>query len=187
MPRTKIDERELLESLTRLFRDKGFDGASLSLISEATGLQRASLYHRFPGGKAQMALAVLDHVHRRFGDEILAPLSGSGAPLTRIRAAARKLDEFYEGGMRSCLIDTMSLGEQTPEIRAAVAASITALTDAFVAVSREVGNTASVARRLGHEAVLRLQGALVIARATGDAQPFGRVIKDLPALLSGEA
>jgi len=55
MPSTKVNEEELLDRLTSVFRTHGFEGASLSLISKATGLQRASLYHRFPGGKEEMA------------------------------------------------------------------------------------------------------------------------------------
>ena len=185
MPRAKTDEARLLDALTRLFRDQGFEGASLTRIAEVTGLQRASLYHRFPGGKAEMAAAVLQHVHRRFGEEILAPLRGPGSPATRIRNAARKLDEFYEGGKRACLVDTMSVGDQTPKVREAVSASIAACTDAFAAVARDAGHGAASARRLGQDAVLRLQGSLVVARATGDTQPFKRTIKDLPNLLGG--
>jgi TetR/AcrR family transcriptional repressor of lmrAB and yxaGH operons len=183
MSRLKLDNTQLLDALAELFRAQGFDGASLSMIADATGLKRASLYHRYPGGKADMALAVLEHVHRRFGEEILAPLGGAGTPTARIRKAARNLDEFYEGGRRSCLIDTMSLGKQTPEIKAAVATSIAACSGAFAAASRSAGCSAATARRLGQDALLRLQGALVIARATGDTQPFKTVIKSLPQLL----
>ncbi len=185
MPRAKTEETRLLDSLTQLFRDLGFEGASLTRIAGATGLQRASLYHRFLGGKAAMAAAVLQHVHRRFGEEILAPLRGPGSPAVRIRNAARKLDEFYEWGKRACLVDTMSIGAQTPEVREAISASIAACTDAFAAVARNAGHGAASARRLGQGAVLRLQGSLVIARGTGETQPFKRTTKDLPNLLGG--
>jgi hypothetical protein len=38
------------------------EGASLSLISEATGLGKGCLYHFFPGGKEEMADAVLSEI-----------------------------------------------------------------------------------------------------------------------------
>jgi AcrR family transcriptional regulator len=41
--------------LLKLFRQFGYDGVTLSKISQATGLGKASLYHYFPGGKAEMA------------------------------------------------------------------------------------------------------------------------------------
>jgi len=51
----KITDAQLTDALTDVFRTYGYEGATLSRISEATGLQRASLYHRFPGGKEAMA------------------------------------------------------------------------------------------------------------------------------------
>ena len=71
MGTTKITENQLLERLTRVFQDHGYQGASLSLIAEATGLGRASLYHRFPGGKTDMAVAVLDRRSRSWFSVIL--------------------------------------------------------------------------------------------------------------------
>ena len=38
-------------ALAEAFRQYGFEGASLSMLSEATGLGNGSLYHFFPGGK----------------------------------------------------------------------------------------------------------------------------------------
>ncbi len=76
MATAKITEDRLLEHLTRVFQKHGYEGASLSLIAAATGLGRASLYHRFPGGKADMALAVLDHADLWFATHVLDPLSG---------------------------------------------------------------------------------------------------------------
>ncbi len=59
MPPSKVNENQLLDRLTGVFRLHGYEGASLSRIAKATGLQRASLYFRFPGGKEEMAEAVL--------------------------------------------------------------------------------------------------------------------------------
>ena len=58
----KFSENEALNTLTGLFRDRGYDGTSLSLIMKATGLVKASLYHRFRGGKEEMAETVMDWV-----------------------------------------------------------------------------------------------------------------------------
>ena len=58
----KVSEEEVVQKLFQVFRLKGFDGASLSDLAEATGLKKASLYHRYPGGKQEMAAAVMDFV-----------------------------------------------------------------------------------------------------------------------------
>ena len=59
MPAPTSSRKRVLDQLIALFRRAGYDGVSISRISEATGLGRPSLYHYFPGGKDEMAHAVL--------------------------------------------------------------------------------------------------------------------------------
>lgn len=187
MPRPRKSDSELFDALLQLFREHGYEGASLSRIAQATGLQRASLYHRFPGGKHEMALAVLERVHAQFANEVLAPLEGAGPPAARVRKAAQRIDAFYGGGQRACLFDTLSLGGQTNEIRALIARSMQAVADAFAGIAKEAGSRPARAKRLGREALVRIQGALVVARVSGDPRGFKDVLRELPELLVGGA
>ena len=54
-----VERSQVLRALGEVFRAHGYEGASLTLITEATGLGKGSLYHLFPGGKEQMAAEVL--------------------------------------------------------------------------------------------------------------------------------
>src|SRR5687767_7960924 len=72
VPPPLVSDKELLERLTGVFRRHGYDGASLSVIAAATGLQRSSLYHRFPGGKEQMAAEVARALGGHFSSQLLA-------------------------------------------------------------------------------------------------------------------
>ena len=60
----KIEDDVLLDRLAETFKDVGYEGASLSVLSDATGLKKSSLYHRFPDGKAQMAQEVMAQTAR---------------------------------------------------------------------------------------------------------------------------
>jgi TetR/AcrR family transcriptional repressor of lmrAB and yxaGH operons len=186
MPAAKIDERELLARLVDVFCSYGFEGASLSRISKATGLQRASLYHRYPGGKEEMALAVLAETDRQFAEGVLEPLVGKAQPATRVKRMADRLAAHYDGGQRSCLLDALSLGDATEAMRDHVRGSFGAWRDAMAALAREAGATPALARRRAEEALTRIQGGLVLARGTGDGKPFARALAGLPGLLAGE-
>ncbi len=177
---TKITEPELLNRLTAVFRTHGYEGASLSKISEATGLQRASLYHRFPGGKAEMAEAVLNRAGEWLQAHALKPLTESGPPEGRLRQMARKLDEFYEGGRQSCLLDALSFGVDEGGIREHQRVAIAAWVDAIATMLRESGLPRRTARERAEDAVIRIQGSLVMARASGDPKPFRRTLRNLP-------
>src|SRR5688500_13418101 len=184
MPAPKITDENLLERLTRVFQDHGFEGASLSRISEATGLEKASLYHRFPGGKDQMAEAVLAHVGRWFVENLLAPLRETGPVSARVRETGRRIQAFYEGGRRSCLLDTLSLRDGSPALHEAVGRTYAAWRDSFAGAAREAGLPVGLARRRAEEAIMSIHGALVLARATGDTKPFARALARLPDLLT---
>ena len=105
----KISDNRLYRELSDIFRRKGYDGASYSDLMKATGLVKASLYHRFPGGKAEIVDAILSEVDRELSEYVVKPAFEAGAPLDRARKIARRLREFYKSGQQWCLLDTVTL------------------------------------------------------------------------------
>ena len=57
----KVSDQQLTECILEVLRAKGYDGSSLNDLALAGGLKKASLYHRFPGGKENLVQSVLDH------------------------------------------------------------------------------------------------------------------------------
>jgi AcrR family transcriptional regulator len=186
MPAPRITDQDLIGRLTRVFQDHGYEGASLTRISQATGLEKASLYHRFPRGKDQMAEAVIAHVGEHFINDVLAPLQGDGPVHRRIRETGRRLLAFYESGQRSCLLDTLSLSGGSSKLHELVGLTYAAWRDAFAAAACEAGLSSALARKRSEEAIMGIHGALVLARATGDRKPFARMVARLPELLTDQ-
>ena len=178
-----VSEEDVLAGLTELFRGCGYEAATLTEIATATGLQKSSLYHRFPGGKKQMAAEVATGVGERFAKDILAPLGEHGALNERVREVGRRLTEFYANGHRACLLDALSFGEPGSAASDALKVAANAWTDAFASVSRAAGHRPAEALTLAQDAIAAIEGALVIARVTGDDRCFRRAIKRLPASL----
>ncbi len=175
-----IDEGALIARLARVFRDVGYEGASLAVLAQATGLRKASLYHRFPNGKRQMADEVLAAALAWFSENVLAPLKGEGAPKARLAAVAERLDGFYEGGRRACLLNMLAApcredGLFSPAIKGA----LEALIDAFVKLARDAGHAPTAARRRAERSVAMLQGSLVLARGLGSPKPFRKFLESL--------
>lgn len=183
-----VAEDELLDRLSAVFRDLGFAGASLGALSAASGLGRASLYHRFPRGKEQMATEVIAAALGWYEAHVFAPLRAEGPPRARVAAAAQALDAFYESGGRACLLNVMAAsatreGPFGPAIRTA----FEALLAAFAGVSMDAGHAPDDARGRAGRAVARLQGSLVLARGLGTSAPFSAFLNDLPGELIGPA
>lgn len=183
MPPLTVTDAQLITRLTDLFRRQGYDGASIGDIALATQLQKSSLYHRFPGGKKQMAAEVAAATGEYFATSILAPLDTDEPLEERIRAVGRNLDAFYESGTRSCVLDMLSVGEAGPEASAKLSAAAAGWIDAFTAAAREAGADTATAIARAQDAVAAIEGSLVVARVTGDKRAFSRAIERLGDVL----
>lgn len=161
----------ILNQLLEEFRTYGFDGVSLSRISEVTGLGKASLYHHFPGGKGEMAVAVMALASRWMEVEIFAVLEGAGDPATRLESVLIALQSFYQNGQKSCLLDVMPIGGNT-EVRATVKSLMQRLQTGFKRLALDAGVQPAEAESRAKSALIRLQGGLVVARGLGDSAPF---------------
>jgi AcrR family transcriptional regulator len=180
-----VSDSDLLDRLGVLFRTDGYDGASLANIAEATGLRKSSLYHRFPGGKAQMAEEVTLAIAVHFTHEVLAPLSGPGTARERLTQVAERLDEFYDGGRRSCLLDTLSISDPGTAATAGLGLAADGWIAAFADLATAEGADRAEAQSRSEDAVAAIEGALVLARVTGNVQPFARSLERLPSFLLG--
>jgi len=185
MAHPKLSNDDLIGRVTDVFRTQGYQAASLSRISKATGLEKASLYHRFPGGKDEMVAAVVNNLNQWFQGQVFIPLERSGKPDEKVRFVAQRLREFYADGSRSCALDTLSLPGGSVALHEAVRGSLTAWLQAFTGIAREGGASGAVARERAEQAIIEIQGSLVLARVLGDCKPFHRTIDRLPELLTG--
>lgn len=179
-----VEDDDLTACLARVFSDVGYEGASLAILAQATGLQKASLYHRFPGGKQQMADQVLSKTGTWLRSAVLEPLAGPGTPQVRLAQVVRSLDGFYGGGARACLLNMLSSPRSGDgPFSAAIRAAFEALIAGFAGLAEAAGANAATARLRGERAVMLLQGSLVLARGLGSNAPFQRVLDGLPDLL----
>jgi hypothetical protein len=134
-----------------------------------------------------MAVAVLEHVGSVFTGDVLAPLGGSGPLEERLAETARRIDAFYRQGEGSCVLDTLSLRDGGEELHRTVRNVYLAWRDAFAAASVQAGLDSAQAQQQAERAIMRIHGALVLARATGDAAQFQQAIRELPRMLAPQA
>jgi AcrR family transcriptional regulator len=100
----------LTAQLGDVFREHGFAGATLAELAATTGLKRATLYHHFPGGKAEMAAAVLDAAIAELDERAFSALAGPGTPCQRLDAFVAGFVQYCHGGTRRCVIQSLTTG-----------------------------------------------------------------------------
>lgn len=178
-----MDRAKAVQTLVMVFRQYGYEGTTLSKISQATALGKASLYHHFPKGKQEMAEAVLEYASEWFRDMILAPLQAPGTPSDRIRLMSDRLNQFYDGGRSACLLAIFTLGESDELFHQQVHQMLNAWIDGLAQVLIETNIPSEQARQRAEDAVIQVQGALVLTRGLDSTKPFERVLQELPVKL----
>lgn len=173
-------------SLLDLFRQFGYDGVTLSKISQATGLGKASLYHHFPGGKDEMVEAVLITLEQGLEQIISDTLYCEGTALTRFQTMGDRISKAYNGGQKPCLLAALMLGSAKTVFQERVQRLLELWITAIATVLIEAGLDEKLARQRGEDGVIAIQGALILAQGLGNPALFQRVIEQLPEKLCQE-
>jgi AcrR family transcriptional regulator len=171
MARDIFERAGVIPLIAEAFRELGYDGASMSRITERTGLGKGSLYHFFPGGKEEMAAVVLADVDDWFERNIFAPLR-EGEPAAAIASMWGDVDAYFQSGGRVCLVGAFALDETRDRFATAIAGYFVRWIDALASALARLGRNAADAREQAEDIVLGIQGALLLSRATDDPAMF---------------
>jgi AcrR family transcriptional regulator len=188
MATARTSDEHLAELAAGTFRTFGYEGASLNRLAAATGLEKASLYYRYPGGKEDILMAAVGQVGRWFEANIVAPLAGDGLLADRLAFVIARMREFYADGSTPCMLDTLSLRSGNPEtdarLHAALRPALEAWLQAFAAFAMEAGLPEEEARSRAEQAVAAIEGGLVLSRVQGESRLFLQALESLPMLLT---
>jgi AcrR family transcriptional regulator len=166
----------MISAAEQLFRVQGLHATGLAEVLERSGAPRGSLYHHFPGGKAELASVTLNAASARIEAALASLVGTTGSVAAALRAygtasAARlRASDFAEG----CPIGNTVLEASvlSPELRSVCDAALRAweavIADALVAEDVAKDEAAS----LGTFVVATFEGALLVARARRSTAPM---------------
>lgn len=175
-----IAEREnVIPLIGEVFRTYGFEGASLARISEGTKLGKGSIYHCFPGGKEEMAEAVLAQVDMWFKQHVFEPLVERADAIEGIKAMFDDVNSFTFSGRRVCLAGVFALGNGRDRFTSQIRDYFSAWIDALTVALERAGRGPQEAKTLAQEAVGGIQGAIVLARGLDRVEIFADTLRSL--------
>jgi len=175
MAHQTIDDTSLAESLFEVFRNHGYEGTTISQLSEATGLKKSSLYHRFPAGKDDMAKAVVLYVSQLLHDKVIEPLlNNNESPEVRFNNMILALKEFYVSGKKNCLLNVLNLGEQKSEINALLNGGYNMWLNALTKLAQATGMNHQEAVARSQRFLIVVEGTLVVQRLTNNSRTFSQ-------------
>jgi AcrR family transcriptional regulator len=184
MVRMVAEKSDAIASLAEVFREHGYEGASLALIGKATGLGKGSLYHFFPNGKEEMVRAVLADIEQWFEDSVYSPLRDGDDANAAIATMLDETATYFKSGRRVCLVGALAVANTRDLFAQAIRGYFVAWVDALQQALVRQGRDTEQARLLSEDAVLAIQGAIVLSRALDDPAVFQRAIDQLHARLA---
>lgn len=183
----------MIRSAAELFSSRGYEAAGFRDIVERAGASRGVIYHHFPGGKAELADAVL--ARSRAGVAALRETIATQDPVAFLRRVldptARRAREpepiagaFAPGeGADGCPVAGVALSAEDQELRQAAAATFTGWERDLTAALTDRGVSRRRARAVASLAISALEGALLRDRLDGGDAALRTVARVLPELL----
>ena len=179
------DRAAAIPALAEAFREHGFEGTSLSHLCAATGLGKGSLYNFFPGGKEEMAEAVLADVTAWFTASVFEPLERAAAgDVSAIGAMLDAVTDYFQSGQRVCLQGAFALGRERDRFANLISGYFAQWITSLAAALRAQGQDEQQAQESAVDVVAAIQGAIVLSRALGQPDAFRQVIGRQHARLS---
>jgi TetR/AcrR family transcriptional repressor of lmrAB and yxaGH operons len=178
----------MVRSAAVLMREHGIEGMSFAAVLEHSGAPRGSIYHHFPGGKAQLVEEAT-----RWAGEFIAQRNARalevGGPAGMLETAQRFWrDVFGETNYRAgCPIAAATLeGDRVPAARAAAGVAFNRWQEIFAAAMTSRGVSLTRASSVATLVFAGIEGGVILARAQQSIDPLERVLDELRRLVQTE-
>lgn len=183
----KILDTDMIAGLTKVFRDKGYEGTSLNDLAEVTGLKKASLYHRFPNGKQEMAECVLHTIDQWVDDHIFLPLLDEKRPAKlRLEDALKNIEILYDSGKETCVLRAFSMHNGLSLFEQQIKSGMDKWIIAFNALGIALKLTSTESQQNAIHTLIELQGSLIVTKGLADTSIFKNTLKNIEKRYSTE-
>ncbi|MGK5673501.1 TetR/AcrR family transcriptional regulator [Micromonospora sp. URMC 106] len=173
---------------SRLMQRQGYDGTGIKQISVEAGATLGSVYHFFPGGKQELAVAAIRHGDQEFADLLRVILDQVADPAEAVVACARDLadglrDSDWADG---CPVTATALGtaSRAPDIQRAAAEAFAHWRLLVADKLRRAGVAEDDAEELAHTVISTLEGAELAAQVSRSDRPLLTAGRHLAQLIN---
>lgn len=176
------DSRErMVRSAAALLRERGYAGTGFRDVIAHSEAPWGSIYHHFPGGKAQLAEEAVE-----YAGAVVSRLIEQGSPddpVANLRAfLATWKQGLEESGFRAgcpVLAVAAEAPADLPALTDAAAGAFARWEQALGLTLRRAGVPRARSRRLATIVVAAIEGAIVLSRARRSTQPLDDVGREL--------
>ena len=177
----------LIAAMLNALRRKGYHGVGLSELLAEAGAPKGVLYHHFPGGKSELAIAAIETVVSHMTGGLQKLLTRHESPADALQAwmvSAQKL-LVGSGFEQGCPLASIAL-ESTPDdaaIRTALAHGFSSIRTHLADALQAAGIAPARSTNLAALMVSAYEGALLQARVAGQVHTMQNTTEALVDLI----
>jgi AcrR family transcriptional regulator len=176
----KISEEQLTENMLEIIRSRGYEGSSLNDLALVGGLKKASLYHRYPGGKETLVQSVLDHYTAWLQEHVFDVLAANKKKTKKkLSTALENIRGNYHEGASNCLYLALSMESGKALYGTQIAQNCNQWLKAFEKLGKDLGLKKKKAKQLAQDSLIRIQGALVMSNIMNDSTLFLNALDEI--------
>ena len=175
-----VRDRMISGALDLLAR-RGLQATSFAEVTQATQTPRGSIYHHFPGGKAELIEAVLEDFSARLDDALRAL---HGKPVEAVVGGALQMwrNKLLRNDCDSgCPVAAVTVAANSTRLLADCRQAFDQWIATLASALRAGGVSAAQAGTFATLLVAAVQGAILLARAHGRIDPFDDIAMELRA------
>ncbi|WP_406283634.1 TetR/AcrR family transcriptional regulator [Embleya sp. NBC_00896] len=188
-PTAGADTRaRIVRTASTLMQRQGYDGTGIKQISTESGATHGSIYHFFPGGKQELAVAAIRLGGEEFADALREFLDRDQDPAEAVVALAGRLAEGLRDSdwIDGCPVTATALGTagRAPDIQQAAAEAFAHWQEIVFAALRRAGIPDADARDLARTIIGTLEGAELATQVSKDDRPLRAAGRHLAQLIN---
>lgn len=177
----------IIEQSAHLFNRKGYTGTSMSDILEATGLAKGGVYGHFES-KEKIAVAAFSYASSYVLNDLATRIKSQEDTRGKLTAIINYYYNFIErspieGGCPVLNYST-HMGDLIPELKTAVTQVVKRMLDSIFNIAEKGKKYKQVrsevnSRQFAEVFYSRIEGAILLAKASGDEDSLNRLLDDL--------
>ena len=182
--------REIIRKAAPIFNQKGYDGAALSDLMRATGLEKGGIYRHFES-KQQLAGEAFDHAWKMAMDARFEGTQEIPNTVDRLKQIIRNFRHRRAGlvpGGCPLLNTAIDSDDGNPRLRAKARRALTWLLDHLQSIAEEGRKRSEVrsdvdSAKLATLIASTLEGSLMVSRLQRNKEPLGLACRHLEEYL----
>jgi AcrR family transcriptional regulator len=182
----RSSRERMVRSAALLFRERGFSGTGFRDVIAHSGAPRGSIYHHFPGGKAQLAEDTIRYATDAMTAGMEAAGGGGSDPVAALRTFLAAWQQTLERSdfRAGCPVVAIAVeAHNRPETLGAADGAFARWEALFAGTLRRAGVARGRASRLATLAVAAVEGAVVLCRVRRDTRPLRDVGRELEGVI----